>query len=81
MNTFEIIHPYLDNLHNHLDVSDAVLRVKNNSAKGRKTIDEFDLNDEFNMGIRAGHIYRQRYETANGPLLRLLARTINFIRR
>lgn len=81
LNTFEIIHPYLDNLHDHLDVSGVVLSVKNNSAKGRKTIDEFGLNDEFNLGIRGGHFYKQRYETADGALLRLAADAINFSRR
>ena len=81
LNNFEIIHPYLDNLHDHLDVSGVVLAVKDNSPKGHKTIDEFQLNDEYNCNFRGGDIYRKKYEISDGTLLTLVSRVIKFIRR
>ncbi len=52
-NEFEIIHPYLDNIHEHLDTSNVVIRIINSSAKGYKTRDEFDLNNEYNISYRS----------------------------
>lgn len=52
-----IIHPHLDNLEDHIDGhSSVIVEPVNNSVKGRKTIDEFDLNEEPMISIRGMYL-------------------------
>lgn len=44
----EIIHPYLDDIFEHLDVKHTTIRLINNSAKGKKHIEVFKLNEGWN---------------------------------
>jgi len=57
-NNFLIVHPYLDNLFDHIDTSSVVLQVVNNSEKGQYTINEFGLNDEYNILLRSRFVNR-----------------------
>ncbi len=55
-NNFTIVHPYFDDIFDHINVDNVVLEVIGNSQKGQNTINEFGLNDEYHLKIRGGHI-------------------------
>jgi len=71
-NEIEIIHPYLDDISEHLDTSKAIITIVNNSSKGIKTRDFFKLNNENLQKERGAYINLKRenlVEIANNNLL------------
>ena len=81
-NQIELIHPYLDDISEHLNTSDIIISLINNSAKGQKMLDVFLLNDdEFLLGIRGGTISLNREnlaETNNNLLVTILNGTYRY---
>jgi len=54
---FEIVHPHIDDITDHLtNLSDIVIRVNNASRQGQKTIDEFKINDEDMVVLRGCYL-------------------------
>ena len=64
-NNFKIIHPHLDKREEHIELSEnhCTLRPKNNSEKGKNTIEMFDLNNTGLLSIRG-----QQYITSCFPV-------------
>jgi len=57
-NNFSIVHPYLDNIHDHIELNicngQAIIRSKNNSKKGLATIRMFQLDSNARTLLRSG---------------------------
>jgi hypothetical protein len=57
-NDFSIVHPYLDNFHDHIELGvrngQALIRKKNDSDKGHATIKMFELDSPARTMLRSG---------------------------
>ncbi|NQY54157.1 MAG: hypothetical protein HRT42_11370 [Campylobacteraceae bacterium] len=72
--TFSIVHPYLDNVDDHLDYSGFIVGVNNQSIKGANTINEFKLNREELLKARIIELFF--IKEVDGDLLDLVRDTL-----